>query len=453
MLMMPMKMMKERMCMMVKVGMVSLGCPKNQMDAELMLASIETAEYTLVSDAALADVVVINTCGFIESAKREAIETILEFAQLKKEGQIKRIVVTGCFAERYRDELMTELPECDAIIGLGANRDIAGIIREVIDGETVMRFPDKSCWTLDGSRVQTTPHFFAYLRVGDGCDNRCAYCAIPMIRGPLRSRNMDMLVDEARALAENGVRELVLVAQDTTLYGVDIYGEPRLPELLEQLCDIDGLRWIRLLYCYPEHVTGRLLEVMAAQDKIVKYMDIPIQHASAKVLRDMNRNAGAVSMEFVRRVRAAVPGIVLRTTVMTGFPGEGEEEFTELCEFVREAKFERLGCFAFSPEEGTPAAEMSGQLTDDVKQHRQELVMEEQFRVLEAFNNSRIGQTVEVLVESYDRYAECWFGRTAADAPDIDCKVFFTADGVSPGQFVHVKITDVMDFDLIAELA
>lgn len=439
-----------------KVGMVSLGCPKNQMDAELMLAKLRDAGYELTAESGLADVVIVNTCGFIEDAKKEAIENILEFAQLKKEGQIRRIVVTGCLAERYREELLRELPECDAVLGLGANGDIVEAVREVLDGGRLERFPDRCHWPLDGPRLQTTPPFFAYMRVADGCDNRCAYCAIPLIRGPLHSRKLETLAEEAEKLAASGVRELVLVAQDTTVYGCDLYGEPRLAELLERLCEIEGLYWIRLLYCYPEHITGRLLDVIARQDKIVKYMDIPIQHCSGHVLRAMNRPGDRDSLTAIfRRIRKKVPGIVLRTTVMTGFPGETEEDFEQLCDFVRESAFERLGCFAFSPEEGTSAALLPGQIEETEKQRRRDIVMQEQAGVIDNWNRRQIGKTVEVLVESYDRYAECWFGRSAADAPDIDCKVFFAcpAGRVKPGDFVRVRVDDYMDCDLMGELA
>ena len=411
----------------IKVGMVSLGCPKNQMDAELMLAKLRDAGMTITPDSGLAEVVIVNTCGFIEDAKKESIDNILEFAQLKKEGQIQKIIVTGCLAERYQEELVRELPECDGVLGLGANGDIVEAVRAVMRGEPMVRFPDKSCWKLDGARLQTTPSFFAYLRVGDGCNNCCAYCAIPKIRGPLRSREMESLVAEARTLAENGVRELVLVAQDTTLYGEDLYGESRLPELLEQLCEIDGLAWIRLLYCYPEHITDRLLDVIAAQEKVLPYLDIPIQHCSGKVLRAMNRTGDAAWLkELIAHIRRKVPGMVLRTTVMTGFPGEGEEEFEELCDFIQEVRFERLGCFAFSPEEGTAAVDLPDQVPEEEKNRRRELVMEEQARIAGEYNEAQVGRTIPVLVESYDRYAECWFGRSPADAPDIDCKVFFT---------------------------
>lgn len=440
----------------IKVGMVSLGCPKNQMDAELMLAKLVNAGMEITPDSGLADVVIVNTCGFIEDAKKESIENILEFAALKKEGRIQKIIVTGCMAERYRDAVQAELPECDAVLGLGANRDIVEVVREVTDGKTVQSFPDKSCWELDGDRLQTTPSFFAYLRIADGCDNRCTYCAIPLIRGGLRSRKVESLVEEAQMLARAGVKELVLVAQDVTAYGRDLYGETRLPELLEALCAIDGLRWIRLLYCYPQHITDDLLTVMREQEKIVKYMDIPLQHVSGSVLRAMNRPGDAASLKaLIAHIREMVPGIVLRTTVMTGFPGETKADFVELCEFVKDVRFERLGCFAFSPEEGTAAAELGGQVSEKIKQRRRDIVMEEQALAADAYNRSQIGRTLEVLVESYDRYAECWFGRSAADAPDIDGKVFFTCPkDIRPavGAFVSVRITDVMDWDLMGEL-
>ena len=437
-----------------KVGMVSLGCPKNQMDAELMLAKLEQAGFELVVESGLADVVIVNTCGFIEDAKKESIENILEFAQLKQEGRIQRIIVTGCLAERYQEELVTELPECDGVLGLGANGDIVEAVRRVMGGEKTVRFPAKDCWSLEGDRLQTTPSFFAYLRIGDGCNNCCTYCAIPSIRGRLRSRPMESLLAEAEKLAADGVKELILVAQDTTLYGTDLYGEARLPQLLRGLCGIEGIRWIRLLYCYPEHITDELLDVMAAEDKVLNYMDIPIQHVSGKVLTAMNRTGDARTLrELIARIRDRVPGIVLRTTVMTGFPGEGEAEFVELCQFIQDVKFERLGCFAFSPEEGTVAASLPGQIEEEEKQRRRDIVMEEQTRISDAYNQAQVGKTIPVLVESYDRYAECWFGRSQGDAPDIDGKVFFSCPrgAVQPGRLVQVNITDAMDWDLMGE--
>lgn len=437
----------------IKVGMVSLGCPKNQMDAELMLAKLQNAGMTITAESGLAEVVIVNTCGFINDAKQEAIENILEFGKLKDEGRVKKIIVTGCLAQRYKDELCRELPECDAVLGLGANDDIVETVNAVMVGETRHRFPPLTEWSLDGDRLQTTPDFFAYLRVGDGCDNCCTYCAIPHIRGGLRSREMDTIVAEARQLEANGVRELVLVAQDTTLYGSDLAGRSLLPELLDRLCEIDGLQWIRLLYCYPEHITDELLDTMARQDKVVKYMDIPIQHASGKVLRAMNRPGDRQTLtELMRRIRARIPEMVLRTTVMVGFPGETEEDFTELCEFLKEIRFERLGCFAFSPEEGTVAAELPDQIPEKVKERRRDIVMQAQERIADEYNQAQVGKTVEVLVESFDRYAECWFGRTRGDAPDIDTKVFFTTKTrVVPGDLVQVKITDCMDWDLLGE--
>lgn len=438
----------------IKVGMVSLGCPKNQMDAELMLAKLEKAGFEITAESGLADVVIVNTCGFIEDAKKEAIENILEFAQLKKEKQIKKIIVTGCLAQRYQQELATEIPECDGVLGLGANGDIVETVRQVMDGETVRKFPPRSCWSLDGDRLLTTPHFFAYLRIADGCDNRCTYCAIPGIRGGLRSRKLETIVEEAKALAAGGVKEIVLVAQDTTVYGRDLYGESRLTDLLRELCKIDGLQWIRMLYCYPEHITDELLEIMTTEDKMLPYMDLPLQHASQQVLRRMHRPGSRESLSaLIRHLREKVPGIVLRTTVMTGFPGETEEDFEELCEFIKEAQFERLGCFAFSPEEGTAAATMPDQIPEEVKNHRRDIVMEEQSRISDAFNERQIGKTLTVLVESFDKYAECWFGRSEADAPDIDGKVFFTPVGkVQPGDMVKVKITDTLDWDLLGEM-
>lgn len=440
----------------IRVGMVSLGCPKNQMDAELMLAKLEQAGMRITADAALAEVVIVNTCGFISDAKKESIDNILEFAALKGEGRVKKILVTGCMAQRYREQIMEELPECDGVLGLGANRDIVEAVRQAMAGDKVESFPPLSCWELDGERLQTTPSFFAYMRIGDGCSNRCTYCAIPNIRGPLRSRPVEQLAAEARSLAEAGVKELILVAQDVTAYGVDLYGESRLPELLEELCKVDSLHWIRLLYCYPQRITDRLLHVMREQEKIVKYLDIPLQHVSGKVLKAMHRTGDAGSLkQLIAHIRETVPGMVLRTTLMVGFPGETKEDFTQLCEFVKEVKFERLGCFAYSAEEDTPAADMPGQVSERVKVRRRDILMQEQTLAADSFARSRIGQTLEVLVESYDRYAECWFGRSAADAPDIDGKVFFTCPkgmGPVPGSFVQVRVTEVMDWDLMGEL-
>lgn len=438
---------------MYKISMVSLGCPKNQVDAEMMLATLKTAGFEIGAPEAEADAIIINTCGFIEDAKKESIDNILEFAQLKKEGQIRKIIVTGCLAERYQEELVRELPECDGVLGLGANADIVEAVDTVLSGGKAVSFPDRCRWVLDGPRLLTTPSFFAYMRIADGCNNRCAYCAIPLIRGDLRSREMDALVREAEGLAAQGVRELVLVAQDTTMYGQDLAGRSLLPELLERLCAVDGLRWIRLLYCYPEHITDELLSVMRRQPKVLRYLDVPLQHCSGRVLRAMNRPGDRESLTALfGRIREAFPGVVLRTTILVGFPGETEADFEELCAFIKELRFERLGCFAFSSEEGTPAASMPGQIPETVKSRRRDIVMQTQERIADAYNQAQLGKTLDVLVESFDRYAECWFGRSAADAPDIDGKVFFTTKTrVAPGDLIRVRITDCLDWDLLGE--
>lgn len=438
---------------MSKVGLVSLGCPKNQMDAELMLAKLRDAGWEITADSEDADVVVINTCGFIEDAKREAIETILEFARLKEEGRIRGLVVTGCLAQRYGEELCREMPECDAVLGLGANGDIVTAVEKALAGETMAAFPSLASWPLDGDRVLSTPPFYAYLRIADGCDNRCTYCAIPLIRGGLRSRDFEAVLDEARALVESGVKEITLVAQDPTVYGVDRSGKSEFAALLTALCEIEGLRWLRLLYCYPEHITDELLAVIAREEKIVKYLDMPIQHASGHVLKAMNRQGDRASLtSLVRRIRAAVPEMVLRTTVMVGFPGETEADFEELCEFIREARFQRLGCFAFSPEDGTKAAALPDQLDEDVKAQRRDIVMALQTRIADEWNDALVGKTVEVLVEGFDDEMCCWYGRSAADAPEIDPKVYFgTDEEVAAGDMVAVKITNRLDWDVLGE--
>ncbi len=439
----------------LRVGMFSLGCSKNQVDAERMLYRIEKAGYTLIADAALADIVIVNTCGFIESAKQEAIDTIFEFVALKNEGRIKKIIITGCLAERYREEVSSLIPEADAVVSIGCNEDIVSVIERVTDGETVQLFDDSEKLSLTGERIQTTLSFFAYLKIADGCDNRCSYCAIPSIRGRFRSVPMETILDEAEKLVHNGVRELILIAQDTTRYGEDIYGKLMLPELLRKLCRIDGLKWIRLLYCYPDRVTDELLDVMASEEKIVKYMDLPIQHCDGEILKAMNRRGDEDSLRaLIKKIREKVPGIILRTTLITGFPGETEEKFSRLAEFVNDMEFDRLGCFAYSAEEGTPAAEMEGQLDDDVKEHRADIIMEQQMLITAKKNNELIGKTIEVVTEGYDRYGECYFGRSAADAPEIDGKIFFTSPGKRqvPGKFVKVKIADMLDYDLIGEI-
>ena len=438
------------------VGMVSLGCAKNQVDGEVLMASLKNAGFLPVDDAALADIAIVNTCGFIESAKRESIEEILELAALKKEGKIKKLVITGCLSERYQKEMHQELPEADAVLGIGANGDIAPLLTKMMEENTyVESFPDKSRMPLCGDRELTTPSYFAYVKIAEGCDNRCSYCAIPLIRGGYRSRTMESIEAECKSLVANGAKELVLIAQDTSRYGIDLYGEYSLAKLMARLCRIDGLRWLRVLYCYPDSITDELLDTMAREEKIVKYIDLPLQHASGPILKAMNRRGDRQSLTaLMNKIRERVPGVVLRTTLITGFPGETEEDFTELAEFVKDVKFQRLGCFAYSQEEGTPAAELPGQLDEEVKAHRAELIMDRQMEIMERQGMELIGKTLEVLVEGYDRYAECWFGRSWRDAPDVDGKIFFTTGGKRPrlGSFVQVMVEDCMDCDLTGRL-
>lgn len=439
-----------------KVGMVSLGCAKNQVDGEVLMASLKNAGFETVDDAAMADIAIVNTCGFIESAKKESIEEILELAQLKKEGKIKKLVVTGCLGERYQQEMHKELPELNAVIGIGANGEIAELLTKMMEEDSfVESFPEKSKMPLCGERELTTPSYFAYVKIAEGCDNRCTYCAIPLIRGGYRSRTMESIEEECKALVENGARELILIAQDTSRYGIDLYGEYSLAKLMERLCKIEKLHWLRVLYCYPDSITDELLDVMAREEKIVKYMDLPLQHASGPVLKAMNRRGDRESLTaLMKKIRERVPGVVLRTTIIAGFPGETEEDFTQVAEFLKDVRFERMGCFAYSQEEDTPAAELPDQIDEDVKEHRAEILMGDQMDIMDAQGQELIGQTLEVLVEGFDRYAECWFGRSYRDAPDIDGKVFFTTDGKRPmlGSFVQVEITDCMDADLTGEL-
>ncbi len=439
----------------VRVGMVSLGCSKNQVDAERMLFKIQERGHKLVGDAALADIVIINTCGFIQSAKEEAIETILEFAELKKEGRIKKIIITGCLAQRYGEEMLNEIPEADAVIGIGCNDDICDVIDHVLANEQFTRFEDKLRLSLTGGRVQTTLPFYAYLKIAEGCSNCCSYCAIPSIRGKFRSVPMEELIREAQGLAADGVKELILIAQDSTRYGEDLYGESRLPELMQELCKIDGLKWIRVLYCYPERITDKLLDVMAGEEKIVKYIDMPIQHCCDEVLARMNRKGSEEMLRsLIAKIRTRIPDITLRTTLITGFPGETEADFEQLMQFVEDMRFDRLGCFAYSAEEGTKAAEMDGQIDDDVKEHRAEVIMDRQMMIMNEKNELLQDKVIEVVVEGFDRYGECYFGRSCADAPDIDGKVFFTCTDrkLTMGDFVNVKVNEIMDYDLIGDV-
>ena len=437
----------------IKVSIVSLGCAKNRVDAEMMLYKLKEAGFILKDDPADGDAVIINTCGFIESAKQESIEEILELAKLKEEGKIKALIVSGCLAERYKEDIKNEMPEVDAVIGLGANGDIVEAVKKALNKEDFMSFPDKELMPLDDKRIGSTLPHYAYLKVADGCDNKCTYCAIPMIRGRFRSRTMESILAEAKELAERGVKELNVIAQDTTRYGEDIYGKLTLPELLKELCKIDGIEWIRVLYCYPDRITDELIDTIANEDKILKYIDLPLQHCNERVLKAMNRRGSKESLTaLINKIRERIPSVVLRTTLITGFPTETDEEFEELAEFAKEMKFERLGCFPYSTEEDTPAAELE-QVDKDVRGYRADAIMRSQELVMEDYCQSKIGSTVKVLVEGFDRYAECFFGRSYADAPEVDPNVFFTSeDKVTMGEFVDVEISDFLECDLIGEV-
>ena len=435
--------------------MVSLGCAKNRVDAEMMLYTLRQAGYKIVEEPAMADVAIINTCGFIESAKQESIDEILELAALKKEGKIKAIIATGCLAERYKDQMMKELYEIDAVVGIGANSDIANVVAKVLEKNKVETFPDKRQLPLEGGRIQSTAYYYAYLKIAEGCDNRCTYCAIPMIRGKYRSREMDNIVSEARTLAENGVKELIVIAQDTTKYGVDLYGEYKLAELLRRLCGVDGIEWVRVLYCYPECITDELIDVFAAEDKLLKYIDMPLQHCDGTVLKRMGRKGSREELTaLIAKLRERIPNLTLRTTFITGFPGETEEQFTELAEFAEEIKFERMGCFPYSQEEDTAAARMPEQIDDDIKERRAEILMDQQQIIMQKNCEKLLDTEIEVIVEGFDRYAECYFGRSKADAPEVDGKVFFTVSGSKPaqGDIIRVKVTDFLDCDPIGEM-
>ncbi len=437
-----------------KTAVISLGCAKNQVDAEMLLYTLKERGFKLVDEAEKADAVIVNTCGFIDSAKQESIDEIIELGSLKREGKIKAIIVTGCLAERYQDEITKQLYEIDAAVGIGANEQIADIVEKALSGEeTIELFPDKLLLPLEGGRVQSTPFYTAYLKIAEGCDNKCTFCAIPMIRGKFRSRNIESLIDEAKTLAANGVRELNVIAQDTTRYGEDIYGKPSLDKLLTELCKIDGLHWIRVLYCYPDSITDSLIDVMAKEDKIVKYIDLPLQHCNSEILHRMHRRGDRESLTaLLRRIKEKMPNVIFRSTFITGFPGETEEQFEELAEFAKEINFQRLGCFAYSQEEGTPAAKMSGQLDEETKQRRADIIMEHQQSVMADYCESLIDTEVEVLVEGFDRIAECWYGRSYADAPEVDGCVFFTAEEKpAVGDFIKVKITDYMGVDPFGE--
>ena len=436
-----------------RVGMIGLGCPKNQVDAELMLAKLQGA-FQIVDDVEKADLVIINTCGFIDAAKQEAIDAILTCAELKKQGVIQKILVTGCLAERYQNEIVEQIPEVDGVIGLGKNGDIVNVCRALFENRNVCDFPDKYDLPLAGDRVLPTFSHFAYLKIAEGCSNNCTYCAIPSIRGKMRSRAIEDLVAEAQVLAQNGVKELVVIAQDVTKYGLDLYHKLMLPVLLDALCEVDGIAWIRLLYCYPDCLTDELIDTIARQEKICNYIDLPLQHADKDILRRMHRAGDEKSLlALLEKLRARIPDVIIRTTFITGFPGETEEQFETLSRFTEEAQFDRLGCFAYSPEEGTPAAEMDGQLDDDVKQRRADLIAQTQYEIFCERQKAHIGKTYDVLVDGFDEENLLYLGRTYMDCYEIDSQVIIsTEEELLPGQFVNAKIIGVNELDLVGEV-
>ena len=435
---------------MANSGFISLGWAKNQVDCERMMYRVQEAGHTVKADILGSDVVVINTCGFIDSAKAEAIDYILQTAALKAEGQVGKILVTGCLAQRYQEEILKEMPEVDGILGTGSYTEIVPAIEKLLAQESISDFGSIDAPEQETGRIVTTPEHYAYIKIAEGCDNRCSYCIIPYLRGRFRSRQLDDVLYEARMLAASGVKELIVVAQDTSRYGTDLPGHKRLlPELLRQLCKIEELKWIRVHYVYPDEIDDELMDVMAQEPKIVKYLDIPIQHCNSKILKLMNRRGDG---EFLRslfaKLRSRIPGLVIRTSIITGLPGEGEEEFEELCQFLRELRLERVGAFAFSPEEGTPAAKM--EYPDaEVAQKRAEIVEMIQSGIMDDYNASMLGKTMEILVDGYDEEMEQFFGRTYADSPEIDGKVWIASEEpLQEGEFVTVKIDGCVDGDL-----
>ncbi len=444
----------------MKIGFISLGCPKNQMDTEVMLYEIANAGYEITPEDTEADIIIINTCAFIESAKQEAIDNILDVAWLKENRDLKAIIVTGCLAERYREEIFDSLPEVDALVGVGSIHNIVDAIRAVEAqinreggcpiAERYASFEDKNTVRLGGDRVLTTPEYASYLKIAEGCDNCCTYCAIPAIRGRFRSRTMEDIIEEAKDLERLGTKELTLVAQDVTRYGIDLYGHYALAELLQRLSAETDIPWIRLLYCYPDKITDELVAELRDNPRVVKYIDLPLQHISDSVLKAMNRHGdGSTIRAVLKKLRDNVPGIVIRTTFIVGFPGETQEDFDELAAFLKEARFEHAGVFTYSREEGTAAYHMPNQIDEQVKQDRMDVLMREQMLINEEQNQARVGNIIRVLCEDFDPVSETHFGRSAADAPEIDGKVFFSApERVEPGTFVDVMIDEVVEYDI-----
>ena len=436
-----------------KIAFVSLGCAKNLVNTEQMMALCRRAGHTVTGDPDGADVAVLNTCGFIESAKSEAIENILELAELKKAGRLKKLLVAGCLSQRYPDDIRTELPEVDGMLGTGSYTDVVTAVEELMAGEKTEHFGNIHRTFEDGERLVTTPPYTAYLKIAEGCSNGCAFCIIPKLRGRYRSRSMEALLAEARQLADSGVKELIVIAQDITRYGMDLEEPSSLARLLKELCKLD-FHWIRLHYLYPEVITDELIDTIAREKKIVHYLDIPIQHCNDGILKAMRRrNTRAELEDLFARLRRAIPDLVVRTSLICGLPGEGEAEFEELCQFLREQKLQRVGVFQFSPEEGTLAAAMEDQVDPETAARRVELVVDLQSRIMDEYNEARLGTVMEVLCEGFDAQAGCFAGRTYADSVEIDGRVLFTAAGAVPaGSFVNVRITGVSDGELTGEI-
>ena len=435
---------------MANIGFISLGCAKNQVDCERMMYRVQEAGFTVQPDVVGCDAVVINTCGFIDAAKSEAIDYILQMGQLKQQGLIGKILVTGCLSQRYQQQILEQLPEVDGILGTGSYTEIVSALDRVLKGETVQDFGSIDAPEEEVGRIVTTPEHYAYIKIAEGCDNRCAYCIIPYLRGKFRSRNMDDVLYEARLLADSGVKELIVVAQDTSRYGTDLPGHKRLlPELLHKLCQIDSLQWVRVHYVYPDEIDDELIGVIADEPKIVKYLDVPIQHCNDKILKLMNRRGDRQFLESLfGKLRERIPGLVLRTSVITGLPGEGEEEFAELCEFLKEQKLERVGAFPFSPEEGTPAEKMEHP-DAEIAQQRAQIIEGIQSRIMDDYNVAMIGKVLDVVVDGYDEEFTQFYGRTYADSPDIDGRVWIASeDALQEGTFVKVQIDGLIDGDL-----
>ena len=439
----------------IRIAFVSLGCDKNLVDSEVMLGLLQKSGFVLISDESQADVLVVNTCCFIQDAKEESIESILEMAQYKKTGNCKALIVTGCMAERYKDEILSEIPEVDGVVGTTGYESIVEVVEEILQGKKIQMFSDVNAKTSENyQRVLSTAGYFAYLKIAEGCDNRCTYCIIPQLRGKYRSRSMESLISEAKTLASQGVKELILVAQDTTRYGIDLYGEKKLPQLLKELCKIDDLKWIRLLYCYPEEITDELIDVIAEEEKVCSYLDMPIQHANTSILKRMGRRSTKEDLiHLINKLRKRIPDICLRTTLIVGFPGETDEEYEDLVQFVKDMKFDRLGVFTYSKEEGTPAAKMRGQIPKKIKEFRKDKIMKLQQAICEEKSAQCVGRTLEVIIDGKLPEENVYCGRTYRDAPEIDGMVFVSADEeLLSGDFIKASITSSNEYDLIGRI-